>query len=132
MGTSLARPLIAEEVTKIAGLEGATAIAHGCTGKGNDQFRFDVVFRMAGFDVIAPIRELNLMREWEIEHAQEHGIPVPVAKERPWSIDENIWSRSIEGGRLEDPAYHPPRRSTHGPHRSRMLPIRRRRSRSSF
>ncbi|HRX33518.1 MAG TPA: argininosuccinate synthase [Methanoregulaceae archaeon] len=108
MGTSLARPLIAEEVTKIAGLEGATAIAHGCTGKGNDQFRFDVVFRMAGFDVVAPIRELNLMREWEIEYAQEHGIPVPVAKERPWSIDENIWSRSIEGGRLEDPAYHPP------------------------
>jgi len=108
MGTSLARPLIAEEVTKIAGLEGAAAIAHGCTGKGNDQFRFDVVFRMAGFDVIAPIRELNLTREWEIEYARDHDIPVPVAKEKPWSIDENIWSRSIEGGRLEDPAYHPP------------------------
>ena len=108
MGTSLARPLIAEEVTKIAGIEGAEAIAHGCTGKGNDQFRFDVVFRMAGFEVIAPIRELNLTREWEIDYARQHEIPVSVAKEKPWSIDENIWSRSIEGGKLEDPSYHPP------------------------
>ncbi len=108
MGTALARPLIAEEVVKVAAREGAHAVAHGCTGKGNDQLRFDFIFRMAGLDVIAPIRELNLTRDWEIDYARDHGIPVPVGKERPWSVDENIWSRSIEGGMLEDPACHPP------------------------
>ena len=108
MGTSLARPLIAEEVVRIAHKEGATAVAHGCTGKGNDQLRFDVVIRAAGLEVVAPIRELNLTRDWEIEYARQHKIPVPVKKERPWSMDENCWSRSIEGGLLEDPAYHPP------------------------
>ncbi|MDH7491652.1 MAG: argininosuccinate synthase [Methanolinea sp.] len=108
MGTALARPLIAEEVVRVAAREGARTVAHGCTGKGNDQLRFDFIFRMAGLDVIAPIRELNLTRDWEIDYAREHGIPVPVGKERPWSVDENIWSRSIEGGMLEDPACHPP------------------------
>jgi len=108
MGTSLARPVIAEAVVEIAKKEGATAVAHGCTGKGNDQLRFDVVFRAAGLDVIAPIRERNMTREWEISYAEEHGIPVPVDKEKPWSMDENLWSRSIEGGKLEDPAFHPP------------------------
>ncbi len=108
MGTSLARPLIAEEVVKIAHKEGATAIGHGCTGKGNDQLRFDVIIRSAGLEVIAPIRELNLTRDWEIEYARHHKIPVPVKKDKPWSMDENCWSRSIEGGMLEDPAYHPP------------------------
>jgi argininosuccinate synthase len=108
MGTSLARPLIAEEVVRIAHKEGATAVAHGCTGKGNDQLRFDVVIRAAGLEVVAPIRELNLTRDWEIEYARQHKIPVPVKKEKPWSMDENCWSRSIEGGLLEDPAYHPP------------------------
>ncbi|HVP96326.1 argininosuccinate synthase [Methanoregula sp.] len=108
MGTSLARPLIAEEVVKIAKKEKATAIAHGCTGKGNDQLRFDFIIRAAGFEVVAPIRELNLTRDWEIEYAKEHRIPVPVKKDKPWSMDENCWSRSIEGGRLEDPAYYPP------------------------
>jgi argininosuccinate synthase len=108
MGTSLARPLIAEEVVKIAHKEGATAIGHGCTGKGNDQLRFDVIIRGAGLDVVAPIRELNLTRDWEIEYARQHKIPVPVKKDKPWSMDENCWSRSIEGGMLEDPAYHPP------------------------
>ena len=108
MGTSLARPLIAEEVVKIAQKVGATAVAHGCTGKGNDQLRFDVVIRGAGLEVVAPIRELNLTRDWEIEYARHHKIPVPVKKDRPWSMDENCWSRSIEGGLLEDPAYHPP------------------------
>jgi argininosuccinate synthase len=108
MGTSLARPLIAEEVVKIARKEGATAIGHGCTGKGNDQLRFDVIIRGAGLEVVAPIRELNLTRDWEIEYARQHNIPVPVKKDKPWSMDENCWSRSIEGGQLEDPAYHPP------------------------
>ncbi len=108
MGTSLARPLIAEETVAIAKKEGALAVAHGCTGKGNDQLRFDFIFRLHGYEIIAPMREMNLTREWEIDYAQQHNIPVPVVKDKPWSIDENIWSRSIEGGRLEDPAYHPP------------------------
>ncbi len=108
MGTSLARPLIAEEVVKIAKKEKATAIGHGCTGKGNDQLRFDFIIRGAGLEVVAPIRELNLTRDWEIDYAKKHNIPVPVKKDKPWSMDENCWSRSIEGGRLEDPAYHPP------------------------
>jgi argininosuccinate synthase len=108
MGTSLARPLIADEVVKVARMEGAPAIAHGCTGKGNDQLRFDFIIRGSGLEVVAPIREKNLTREWEMEYAQKHHIPVPVAKEKPWSMDENCWSRSIEGGRLEDPAYHTP------------------------
>ncbi len=108
MGTSLARPLIAEEVVRIARKEKATAVAHGCTGKGNDQLRFDFIIRSAGLDVVAPIREHNLTRDWEIEYAKEHRIPVPVKKGKPWSVDENCWSRSIEGGRLEDPAFYPP------------------------
>lgn len=108
MGTSLARPLIAEEVVKVARNEGAKAIAHGCTGKGNDQLRFDFIIRGAGLEVVAPIREFNLTREWEISYAQEHGLPVTVAKEKPWSVDENCWSTSIEGGKLEDPSFHPP------------------------
>ncbi len=108
MGTALARPLIAEEIVQIARTEGAGAIAHGCTGKGNDQLRFDFIIYAHGYEVVAPIREMNLTRDWEIEYAREHQIPVTVAKEKPWSVDENCWSRSIEGGRLEDPAVHPP------------------------
>jgi argininosuccinate synthase len=108
LGTALARPVIAEKIVNIAKEEGAEAIAHGCTGKGNDQLRFENVFRQYGFKVIAPMRELNLTREWEIEYANKHGIKVPVTKEKPYSVDENLWSRSIEGGKLEDPAYVPP------------------------
>ncbi|NMB79154.1 MAG: argininosuccinate synthase [Methanomicrobiales archaeon] len=108
MGTSLARPLIAQEVVRIAKKEKAKAIGHGCTGKGNDQLRFDFIIRSAGLEVVAPIREMNLTRDWEIDYAKKHKIPVPVKKDKPWSMDENCWSRSIEGGRLEDPAYHPP------------------------
>ncbi|UUX92331.1 argininosuccinate synthase [Methanoplanus endosymbiosus] len=108
MGTALARPLIAEEIVKIAKSEGALTVAHGCTGKGNDQLRFDFIFRMSGLEVIAPMREMNLTREWEMEYADKHNIPVPVVKEKPYSIDENCWSRSIEGGKLEDPSFHPP------------------------
>jgi argininosuccinate synthase len=108
LGTSLARPIIAKKAVDIAVKEGADAIAHGCTGKGNDQLRFENVFRQYGFRVIAPVRELNLTREWEIEYAKEHGIDVPVTREKPYSIDENLWSRSVEGGKLEDPSFVPP------------------------
>jgi argininosuccinate synthase len=108
MGTSIARPLIARKVVEIAEKEDAGILAHGCTGKGNDQLRFEAVFRLTGREVIAPMREMNLTREWEINYAKEHDIPVTVTKEKPWSIDENIWSRSIEGGKLEDPGHIPP------------------------
>ncbi|KAF5413587.1 MAG: Argininosuccinate synthase [Candidatus Methanocomedens sp.] len=108
LGTAIARPLIAKKVLEIAINEGAVALAHGCTGKGNDQLRFEAVFRSSDLEVLAPMRDMNLTREWEIEYAREHGIPVTVTKEKPWSIDENIWSRSIEGGQLEDPGFIPP------------------------
>jgi argininosuccinate synthase len=108
MGTSIARPLIAKKVVEIAEKEGAVALAHGCTGKGNDQLRFEAVFRLTDMDVIAPMRDMNLTRDWEIEYAKKHGIPVGVTTAKPWSVDENIWSRSIEGGKLEDPGFIPP------------------------
>ncbi|MEZ5335140.1 MAG: argininosuccinate synthase [Methanolobus sp.] len=108
MGTSIARPLIAKKVVEIAEKEGAVALAHGCTGKGNDQLRFEAVFRLTDMDVIAPMRDMNLTRDWEIEYAKKHGIPVSVTSAKPWSVDENIWSRSIEGGKLEDPGFIPP------------------------
>ncbi len=108
MGTSIARPLIAKKVVEIANKEGATALAHGCTGKGNDQLRFEAVFRLTDMDVLAPMRDMNLTRDWEIEYAKKHNIPVSVTTSKPWSVDENIWSRSIEGGKLEDPGYIPP------------------------
>ena len=108
LGTSIARPVIAEKIVEIAKIEKADAIAHGCTGKGNDQLRFENIFYQYGFKVIAPMRELNLTREWEIEYAKQHGIDVGVTKEKPYSIDENLWSRSVEGGKLENPALVPP------------------------
>lgn len=108
LGTAMARPIIAEKVAEIAKKENADAIAHGCTGKGNDQLRFENIFRQYGFKVIAPVRELNLTREWEIEYAKKHGIEVSATKEKPFSVDENLWSRSIEGGNLEDPSFVPP------------------------
>ena len=113
MGTALARPLIASEIAKIAKQEGAKAVGHGCTGKGNDQLRFDYIFRLNGLEIIAPMREHNMRRDWEIEYAEQNNIPIPVKKDTPWSVDENIWSRSIEGGRLEEPAYHPPEEIYH-------------------
>jgi argininosuccinate synthase len=108
LGTALARPLIAEETVAIAKANEAKAVAHGCTGKGNDQLRFDFIIRSAGLEVVAPIRELNLTRTWEIEYARKHKIPVTVARKNPYSVDENCWNRSIEGGKLEDPSFHPP------------------------
>jgi len=108
MGTSVARPLIARKVVEVAEKEGAVALAHGCTGKGNDQLRFEAVFRLTSLDVVAPMRDMNLTREWEIDYAKKHGIPVTATTAKPWSVDENIWSRSIEGGKLEDPGFIPP------------------------
>lgn len=108
MGTSVARPLIARKVVEVAEKEGAVALAHGCTGKGNDQLRFEAVFRLTSLDVVAPMRDMNLTREWEIDYAKKHGIPVAATSAKPWSVDENIWSRSIEGGKLEDPGFIPP------------------------
>lgn len=110
LATALARPLIAEHLVRTARATGATLIAHGCTGKGNDQVRFDVATAALAPDlkVIAPIREWKMSREEEINYAAEHGIAIPVTHESPYSTDENIWGRSIEAGPLEDPAIAPP------------------------
>ncbi len=106
LGTAIARPLIAKKVVEVAKEENAEAVAHGCTGKGNDQLRFDAVFRATNLDVVAPVREMSLTREEEKKYALEHGLSFE--SEKRWSIDENIWSRSIEGDELEDPAFFPP------------------------
>ena len=106
LGTAIARPLIAKKVVEVAKEEKAEAVAHGCTGKGNDQLRFDAVFRATDLAVVAPVREMCLTREEERGYASEHGISF--GAEKQWSIDENIWSRSIEGSELEDPAFFPP------------------------
>ncbi|MDD1742619.1 MAG: argininosuccinate synthase [Methanotrichaceae archaeon] len=108
LGTAIARPLIALKTKEIAQMKGIKALAHGCTGRGNDQLRFEAVFRMTDCHVVAPMRDLNLSREWEIDYASKHGIDVPVTREKPYSVDENLWSRSIEGGNLEDPYFVPP------------------------
>ena len=105
--TALARPLIAMKIIEIAEKEGATAIAHGCTGKGNDQFRFEAIIRsMSDFKIIAPIREMNLTRTEEVAYAKEHGLNL--SYDKIYSIDENLWGRAIEGDVLEDPANEPP------------------------
>ena len=107
LSTALARPLIAMKIIEIAEKEGATAIAHGCTGKGNDQFRFEAIIRsMSDFKIIAPIREMNLTRTEEVAYVKEHGLDL--AYDKIYSIDENLWGRAIEGDVLEDPANEPP------------------------
>ena len=109
LSTALARPLIAAKAIEVANIEGATAIAHGCTGKGNDQLRFDITMRALNpkLKIIAPIRDLNLTRDDEIKFAVEQHIPIsPIANK--YSVDLNIWGRAIEGGNLEDPYYQPP------------------------
>ncbi|ENN96518.1 argininosuccinate synthase [Methanocaldococcus villosus KIN24-T80] len=108
LSTALARPLIAKKVVEIAKKEGAEAIAHGCTGKGNDQFRFETTIRILApeIKIIAPIRDLNLTREEEIEYAKKKNIPIP-KESKKYSIDENLWGRSIEGSDLEDPKNFP-------------------------
>ncbi len=110
LATALSRPLIAREMVAAAKAEGATAVAHGCTGKGNDQVRLDVSVQALApeLQIVAPLREWDMDREGEIVYAQEHAIPVSVTKASPYSIDENLWGRSIECGRLEDPWQEPP------------------------
>jgi argininosuccinate synthase len=111
LGTSLARPLIARVQVEIALAEGCDALAHGCTGKGNDQVRFELAYQALAPElvVIAPWREWTLgSREEEIEYARAHGVPVPVTREKPYSMDQNLWHLSFESGVLEDPWAAPP------------------------
>jgi len=107
LGTALARPVIASAILSVAEAEGCTGIAHGCTGKGNDQLRFEAVWRDSDLEVIAPVRELGLTREWEKEYAAERNLPVEAGNEGDWSIDTNLWSRSVEGKELEEPSHVP-------------------------
>lgn len=111
LGTSLARPLIARVQVEVALAEGCDALAHGCTGKGNDQVRFELAYQALAphLSVIAPWREWTLgSREEEIDYARAHGIPVPVTREKPYSMDQNLWHLSFESGILEDPWAEPP------------------------
>src|SRR5215831_12766064 len=110
LATALGRPLIAAMLVEVARREGAQAIAHGCTGKGNDQVRFDVATAALAPDlqVVAPVREWGMNRDDEIEYAREHGIEVPASLESPYSVDANLWGRSVEAGILEDPWEEPP------------------------
>ena len=111
LATALGRPLIAWLLVEAARKEGAAAVAHGCTGKGNDQVRFEVSIQALAPDlkVIAPAREWEMTdRSVEIAYAEKHGIPVPVTSANPYSIDANLWGRSIEGGVLEEPWNEPP------------------------
>ncbi len=108
LSTALGRPLIAEKLVEIAEKEGADAVAHGCTGKGNDQVRMDVTIRSLNpsLKVIAPVREWNMTRDEEIVYAQNHGIPIKASKSI-YSVDQNVWGRSIESGPLERPDVEP-------------------------
>jgi argininosuccinate synthase len=110
LGTALARPLIARVQVEVAKETDCDALAHGCTGKGNDQVRFELTYRALApeLPIIAPWREWTLKsREDEIAYAAKHGIPVPVTAAKPYSIDQNLWHTSYEGGILEDPAVEP-------------------------
>jgi len=119
ISTSIARPLIALKAVEKAQELGANAFGHGCTGKGNDQFRIEYIMRtlMPDAAIVAPMREGRLQpdgsrspwtRSEEIEYACDHGVAIPQTKDKIWSIDENLWGRSIEGGHLEEPNYSPP------------------------
>ncbi len=111
LATALGRPLIAKLLVDLARDEGAVAVAHGCTGKGNDQVRFDVATAALAPElaVVAPVRDWDMGRPDEIRYAEEHGIEVPATAASPYSIDANLWGRSIETGILEDPWEEPPR-----------------------
>jgi len=106
LATALSRPLIADAMIAVARKEKADCMSHGCTGKGNDQVRFEVTFKIKapGLKVIAPVREWELKtREEEIDYAKKHKIPIEQTKKKLYSIDHNFWGISVEGGSLEDP-----------------------------
>ncbi len=108
--SALSRPLIAKKLVEVAEKEGAVAVAHGCTGKGNDQVRFEVAIQALNpeLQVLAPVREWSWSREEEIEYAKQNDIPIPINLDSPYSIDQNLWGRSNECGVLEDPWAAPP------------------------
>src|SRR5436309_3746096 len=110
LATALGRPLIAKLMVDVAREKGAKAVAHGCTGKGNDQVRFDVTFQTLAPDlkIIAPVREWKMSRPESLAYAAKHNIPVEAKVESPYSIDQNLWGRSCEAGVLEDPWDEPP------------------------
>ena len=110
LATALARPLIGRLLVEVARAEGAVAVAHGCTGKGNDQVRFDVSINTLApeLKIIAPVREWSMTRDHEIAYAAEHAIPIQVTNASPYSVDQNLWGRSVECGILEDPWAEPP------------------------
>lgn len=111
LGTSIARPIITKALVDIARKEGADAIAHGATGKGNDQVRFETCIRALDpeLEIIAPVRVWDLTtRDSEMEWAKQHGVPVPTTHKKPYSIDDNLWGRAIECGVLEDTWNKPP------------------------
>ncbi len=110
LATALSRPLMAKLLVDVATQEGATTVAHGCTGKGNDQVRFEVNINALSPDlkIMAPAREWGMTREETIAYAERHGIPVPTTVASPYSLDENLWGKSIECGVLEDPWVEPP------------------------
>jgi argininosuccinate synthase len=108
--SALSRPLIARQLVRVAREMGASAVAHGCTGKGNDQVRFEtsVAALAPDLEIHAPIREMGMQRDEAIAYAREHGIPVTATSDKLYSIDENLWGRAIESGPLEDPWTTPP------------------------
>ncbi len=108
--SALSRPLICKKLVEVAHESGAGTIAHGCTAKGNDQVRFDLGIRSLdpSLEILAPAREWNMTREQALDYAAKRGIPTPLKKDSPYSIDENLWGRTVECGPLEDPWLEPP------------------------
>ena len=128
LATALSRPLIATHLVKVAHAVGARVVAHGCTGKGNDQVRFEVTMRILDprLEIIAPVREWEFRsREEEINYALRHQIPIEITRKSPYSIDQNLWGTSLEAGVLEDPWVEPPAdtyRSIRSPERAARRP----------
>jgi argininosuccinate synthase len=114
LATALARPLIASKLVEVASIEGAKLVAHGCTGKGNDQVRFDITIKSLNpeLNILAPIRDMNLTRDQELKFAMEEKIPISLEAKK-YSIDVNLWGRAIEGGELEDASIEPPENIFH-------------------
>ena len=108
--SALSRPLISKKLVEIANQVGADAVAHGCTGKGNDQVRFEVSIKALNpnLEVLAPVREWGWSRDEEIEYATKHNVPIPATLDSPFSIDQNLWGRANEAGIMEDPWVSPP------------------------